>query len=53
MVTLQPGETRVDTWAIDDFFEFTRPGRYFVTVRRDFEAAHEADSSNTLEIALK
>jgi hypothetical protein len=53
MVTLEPGETRVDTWAIDDFFEFAQPGRYLITVRRDFEAAHEEDSSNTLGVALK
>ena len=53
MVTLRPGETRVDTWAIDDFFQFARPGRYLITVRRDFETAHEVDSSNTLEVGLK
>lgn len=53
IVTLQPGETRVDVWAIDDFFEFARPGRYHITVRRDFEAAHEADSSNTVDVALR
>ena len=53
MVTLQPRETRTDTWAVDDLFEFARPGRYLITVRRDFEAAHEVDSSNTIEVALK
>ena len=27
-VTLEPGETRVDTWDIDDFFQLSRPGCY-------------------------
>jgi len=52
LVTLEPGETRVDTWAIDDFFQFSRPGCYRVAVRREFVAAHETDTSDTLEVAL-
>jgi hypothetical protein len=53
MLTLQPGETRVDTFVIDEFFEFARPGRYLITVRRNSEAAHEIDTSNTLTVVLK
>jgi hypothetical protein len=53
IVTLEPGETRVDTWAIDDFFQFSRPGCYRVAVQREFVVAHETDSSNTLEVVLR
>jgi hypothetical protein len=53
IVTLEPGETRVDTWAIDDFFQFSRPGCYRVAVKREFVVAHETDSSNTLEVVLQ
>jgi hypothetical protein len=53
IVTLQPGETRVDTFAIDEFFEFARPGRYLIAVRREFQTAQEVDSSNTLDVVLK
>jgi len=53
IVTLHAGETRVDTWAIDNFFAFVHPGQYRITVRRNFEAAHESDSSNTLDLSLK
>lgn len=53
LVTLEPGETRVDTWAIDDFFQFSRPGCYRVAVQREFVAAHKTYSSNTLEVILK
>jgi hypothetical protein len=53
IVTLEPGETRVDTWAIDDFFQFSRPGCYRVAVQREFMGAHETDSSNTLEVVLQ
>ena len=53
LVTLSPGEAHVDTWAIDKFFEFARPGRYLVTVRRVVQAAHESGASNVLKMDLK
>jgi len=53
IVTLEPGETRVDTWAINDFFQFSRPGCYRVAVQREFVVAHETESSNTLQVVLK
>jgi len=55
-VTLRPGETSVETWSIDDLFDFaTRPGRYFITVRRKIgnEITGQVISSNVLGVSLK
>lgn len=53
MVTLRPGDTSAFVWTIDRFYEFVRPGRYLVTVRRDFPAVKESVRSNTVEVDLK
>lgn len=56
MVTLGPGENHVDTWSIDNLFEFARPGRYSVSVSRQFRVANatqpQSVSSNVLQIVL-
>lgn len=52
LVTLQPGETRVDKWSIDEYFEFVRPGCYTITAHREFETAHESISSNAVMVQL-
>lgn len=53
MITLRPGDTSGDVWTIDRFYDFARPGRYLVTVRRDFSFVKESVGSNTVEVDLK
>jgi hypothetical protein len=53
LVTLAPGETHADSLPINDLYEFVRPGCYRLTARRDFEPAHETDSTNTLQVSLQ
>lgn len=52
LITLQPGKSQADTWSLDRFFEFTRPGQYLVTVERRFRLIDETVVSNLLTLDL-
>lgn len=53
-VTLPPGESHVDTCPIGDLFEFTRPGNYKVSIKRQISVGKNSWSvaSNVLEVTL-
>jgi hypothetical protein len=52
MITLPPQETISSTWTLSDLVDFSKSGRYRVTVSRHFDNINETDTSNSIDIDI-
>jgi hypothetical protein len=52
MITLPPQETFSRTWTLSDLVDFSKSGRYRVTVSRHFDNINETDTSNSIDIDI-
>lgn len=52
MITLPPQETVSSTWTLSDLVDFSKSGRYRVTVSRHFDNINETDASNSIDIDI-
>jgi hypothetical protein len=52
MITVPPQETFSSTWTLSDLVDFSKSGRYRVTVSRHFDNINETDTSNSIDIDI-
>jgi hypothetical protein len=52
MITLPPQETVSSTWTLSDLVDFSKSGRYRVTMSRHFDNINETDTSNSIDIDI-
>ena len=52
MITLPPQETFSSAWTLSDLVDFSKSGRYRVTVSRHFDNINETDTSNSIDIDI-
>jgi uncharacterized protein (DUF58 family) len=52
MITLPPQETSSRTWTLSDLVDFSKSGRYRVTVSQHFDNINETDTSNSIDIDI-
>ena len=52
LITLPPQETLSRTWTLSDLVDFSKSGRYRVTVSRHFDNINETDTSNSIDIDI-
>ena len=52
LVTLPRHQTVSRTWTISNVVDFSKSGRYRVTVLRHFDSINETDTSNSIDVAV-